>query len=311
MRIVVIGTGGVGGYFGARLTEAGENVTFVARGAHLEAIKSRGLTVYSALGDMHLRDVQCTENTRDIGHADIVMIAVKLWATDEAIQTAKPLLGKNTGIISFQNGILAEESLIAAYSSQHAMGGVANIAALIEEPGVIRHNGNMASLAFGELNNTQSERAQSLLTACSRANIKAEIPDDINRAIWEKYIRLVTMSAMTTLCRMPIGPIRDEVHTRNLLSQILAEIIDVGKAKGLKFSDNVLQEQLDIIDGYPPSMVASMCGDLRRGYPLEVPWFSGTIVRLGKELNIPTPANGFVYAALKLFEHGRPTEAQI
>ena len=311
MRIVVIGTGGVGGYFGARRTEAGENVTFVARGAHLEAIKSRGLTVYSALGDMHLKDVQCTENTRDIGHADIVMIAVKLWATDEAIQTAKPLLGKNTGIISFQNGILAEESLIAAYSSQHAMGGVANIAALIEEPGVIRHNGNMASLAFGELNNTQSERAQSLLIACSRANIKAEIPDDINRAIWEKYIRLVTMSAMTTLCRMPIGPIRDEVHTRNLLSQILAEIIDVGKAKGLKFSDNVLQEQLDIIDGYPPSMVASMCGDLRRGYPLEVPWFSGTIARLGKELNIPTPANGFVYAALKLFEHGRPIEAQI
>ena len=311
MRIVVIGTGGVGGYFGARLTEAGENVTFVARGAHLEAIKSRGLNVYSALGDMHLKDVQCTENTRDIGHADIVMIAVKLWATDEAIQTAKPLLGKNTGIISFQNGILAEESLIAAYSSQHAMGGVANIAALIEEPGVIRHNGNMASLAFGELNNTQSERAQSLLTACSRANIKAEIPDDINRAIWEKYIRLVTMSAMTTLCRMPIGPIRDEIHTRNLLSQILSEIIDVGKAKGLTFSDNVLQEQLDIIDGYPPSMVASMCGDLRRGYPLEVPWFSGTIVRLGKELNIPTPANGFVYAALKLFEHGRPTEAQI
>lgn len=311
MRIVVIGTGGVGGYFGARLTEAGENVTFVARGAHLEAIKSRGLTVYSALGDMHLKDVQCTENTRDIGHADIVMIAVKLWATDEAIQTAKPLLGKNTGIISFQNGILAEESLIAAYSSQHAMGGVANIAALIEEPGVIRHNGNMASLAFGELSNTQSERAQLLLTACSRANIKAEIPDDINRAIWEKYIRLVTMSAMTTLCRMPIGPIRDEVHTRNLLSQILVEIIDVGKAKGLKFSDNVLQEQLDIIDGYPPSMVASMCGDLRRGYPLEVPWFSGTIVRLGKELNIPTPANGFVYAALKLFEHGRPIEAQI
>ena len=311
MHIVVIGTGGVGGYFGARLTEAGENVTFVARGAHLEAIKSRGLTVYSALGDMHLKDVQCTENTRDIGHADIVMIAVKLWATDEAIRTAKPLLGTNTGIISFQNGILAEESLIAAYSSQHAMGGVANIAALIEEPGVIRHNGNMASLAFGELNNTQSERAQSLLTACSRANIKAEIPDDINRAIWEKYIRLVTMSAMTTLCRMPIGPIRDEVHTRNLLSQILAEIIDVGKAKGLKFSDNVLQEQLDIIDGYPPSMVASMCGDLRRGYPLEVPWFSGTIVRLGKELNIPTPANGFVYAALKLFEHGRPIEAQI
>ncbi len=311
MRIAVIGTGGVGGYFGAKLSEAGEDVAFVARNAHLQAMQRRGLTVYSPLGDIHLNDVKCTADTCEIGEVDIVMIAVKLWATDEAIQAAKPLIGQNTGIISLQNGIAAEEKLIETYSSKHAMGGVANIAALIEAPGVIRHNGNMASLIFGELDDTRSKRTQRLLKSCEAANIKAEIPTDINRAIWEKYIRLVTMSAMTTLCRMPIGPIREDANARNLISQILSEIINVATARGMKFSDDVLSEQLSIIDSYPPSMVASMCGDLRRGYRLEVPWFSGTVAKLGKELNIPTPANEFVYTALKLYENGRPEDAQI
>lgn len=311
MRIAVIGTGGVGGYFGAKLSEAGEDVAFVARNAHLQAMQRRGLTVYSPLGDIHLNDVKCTADTREIGEVDIVMIAVKLWATDEAIQAAKPLIGQNTGIISLQNGIAAEEKLIETYSSKHAMGGVANIAALIEAPGVIRHNGNMASLIFGELDDTRSKRTQRLLKSCEAANIKAEIPTDINRAIWEKYIRLVTMSAMTTLCRMPIGPIREDANARNLISQILSEIINVATARGMKFSDDVLSEQLSIIDSYPPSMVASMCGDLRRGYRLEVPWFSGTVAKLGEELNIPTPANEFVYTALKLYENGRPEDAQI
>ena len=310
MRIAVIGTGGVGGYFGARLSEAGEDVVFVARGAHLDAMKRQGLKVYSALGDMHLTNVQCTDNTHEIGPVDIVIIAVKLWATDEAIQAAKPLLKAKTGIISLQNGILAEDKLKETYPEKYVMGGVANIAALIEEPGVIRHNGNMASLIFGELDNSTSERAQLLFNSCQAANIKVEIPKDINRSIWEKYIRLVTMSAMTTLCRMPIGPIRNDTETRNLLVQILSEIIEVAKAKGLTFGENVVNDQLSIIDGYPPSMVASMCGDLRRGYRLEVPWFSGTVAKLGESLNIPTPANAFVYTALKLFEDGKPEEAQ-
>ncbi|MDG2202914.1 MAG: 2-dehydropantoate 2-reductase [Burkholderiales bacterium] len=311
MRIAIIGTGGVGGYFGARLSEAGENVTFVARGQNLNAMKRSGLKVFSSLGNVHLREVQCTDNTAEIGPVDIVMIAVKLWATADAIQAAEPLLSDKTGIISFQNGIIAEQQIQATYPEGHAMGGVANIAALIEEPGVIRHNGNMASLIFGELDNKPSERVQDLLSSCQAAGIDAAIPVDINRAIWEKYIRLVTMSAMTTLCRMPIGPIREDVDTRYLLTQILSEIIEIAKAKNIQFDDTVINDQLSIIDGYPPSMVASMCGDLRRGHRLELPWFSGTISDLGKELNIPTPTNSFVYSALKLFENGRPTEAQI
>ena len=311
MRIAIIGTGGVGGYFGARLSEAGENVTFVARGQNLNAMKRSGLKVFSSLGNAHLRKVQCTDNTADIGPVDIVIITVKLWATADAIQAAESLLSDKTGIISFQNGIIAEQQIQAAYPEGHAMGGVANIAALIEEPGVIRHNGNMASLIFGELDNKPSERVEDLLSSCQAAGIDAAIPVDINRAIWEKYIRLVTMSAMTTLCRMPIGPIREDVDTRYLLTQILSEIIEIAKAKNIQFDDTVINDQLSIIDGYPPSMVASMCGDLRRGHRLELPWFSGTISDLGKELNIPTPTNSFVYSALKLFENGRPTEAQI
>ena len=311
MRIAVIGTGGVGGYFGARLSQAGEDVVFLARGAHLDAMRRQGLKVYSALGDMHLTDAQFAENTKQIEPVDIAIIAVKLWATDDAIRAVKPLLNAKTGIISLQNGILAEDKLKEAYSEIYVIGGVANIAALIEEPGVIRHNGNMASLVFGELDNSPSERTQLLFNACNAANIKVEIPKDINRAIWEKYIRLVTMSAMTTLCRMPIGPIRSNDETRNLLIQILSEIINVAKAKGLAFGENVVAEQLSIIDSYPPSMVASMCGDLRRGQRLEVPWFSGTVAKLGEALNIPTPANTFVYAALKLFENGKPEDAQI
>ncbi|MBA4739493.1 MAG: 2-dehydropantoate 2-reductase [Burkholderiales bacterium] len=311
MRIAVIGTGGVGGYFGARLSEAGEDVTFIARGAHLEAMKNKGLAIHSPLGNMHLDKIQCTDDPSTIAPVDIVMIAVKLWATNEAIEAARPLLSEGTGIISFQNGILAEELLLKAFTKTHAMGGVANIAALIEEPGVIRHNGTMASLFFGELDNESSSRSKLLLEACEKANITASIPEDINRAIWEKYIRLVTMAAMTTICRMPIGPIRNDTDTRSLLTQILSEIIAVAKAKGIKFSADVVAEQLSIIDSYPPSMVASMCGDLRRGYRLELPWFSGTVTNLGKDFNIPTPANAFVYSALKLFENGKPEEAQI
>ncbi|MDA1331734.1 MAG: 2-dehydropantoate 2-reductase [Proteobacteria bacterium] len=311
MRIAVVGAGGVGGYFGARLSEAGEDIVFIARGEHLAAIRCKGLKVYSALGDMHLTNVQCTDDTHEIGPVDIVIIAVKLWATDEAIKAVKPLLKPETGIISLQNGIVAEDKLKEVYPGKYVMGGVANIAALIEKPGVIRHNGNMASLVFGELDNSSSERAKKLFNSCKAANINVEIPKDINRAIWEKYIRLVTMSAITTLCRMPIGPIRSDPATRNLLIQILSEIIDVAKAKGLAFGENIVDEQLSIIDNYPPSMVASMCGDLRRGYRLEVPWFSGMVAKLGEVLNVPTPANAFVYTALKLFENGKPEEAQI
>jgi 2-dehydropantoate 2-reductase len=311
MKIAIIGSGGVGGYFGARLAASGEDVTFVARGAHLEAMQKGGLKVLSALGDLHLPKVKATSDTKTIGPVDVVMIAVKLWATEEAAAAAKPLIGPNTVVVSFQNGVVAVDTLLPALGKEHVMGGVANIAALIEEPGVIRHNGNMASLFFGELDGKPSARSRAFLDACTKAGIKTELVGDIQKAIWEKFVRLVTLSAMTSLTRIPVGPIRSDPDTRALLQTVMEEVVAIGRAKGVKLDASIIPDQMKIIDGYPPTMVASMCGDLRRGNRLELPWLSGMVAKFGRELGIPTPANQFVYAALKLYANGRPAEAQI
>lgn len=311
MKIAVIGSGGVGGYFGGRLAAGGQDVTFVARGAHLEAMKKNGLKIFSALGDLHLPKVSATNDTFSIGKADVVMIAVKLWATEEAANAAKPLLGPDTVVVSFQNGVVAIDTLLPILGKPHVMGGVSNIAALIEEPGVIRHNGNMASLFFAELDGKPSPRSQAFLEACGNAGVKAELVGDINKAIWEKFVRLVTLSATTSLMRLPIGPVRSDPDTRALMQQVMEEVVAVGRAKGIRLDADIVATQLRVIDGYPPAMVASMCGDLRRGNRLELPWLSGMVAKLGKELGIATPANRFVYAALKPYANGRPPEAQI
>ncbi|MBI3527475.1 MAG: 2-dehydropantoate 2-reductase [Betaproteobacteria bacterium] len=311
MKIAIIGSGGVGGYFGARLSASGEDVTFIARGAHLDAMNTNGLKVLSALGDLHLPKVKAATDTKTIGQVDVVMIAVKLWSTEEAAQSARPLIGPQTVAVSFQNGVVAVDTLVPILGKAHVMGGVANIAALIEAPGVIRHNGAMANLFFGELDGSRSARSQGFYEACKKANINTELVADVHRAIWEKFVRLVTLSAMTSLTRMPAGPLRADPDTRALMQQVMEEVIAVGRAKGVKFEADIAAKQMSNIDSIPPTMVASMCGDLRRGNRLELPWLSGTVAKLGKELGIPTPANQFVYAALKLYANGRPAEAQI
>ncbi len=311
MKIAIIGSGGVGGYFGARLAASGQDVTFVARGAHLEAMQKKGLKVLSALGDLHLPEVRATSDTTIVGPVDVIMIGVKLWATEEAAATAKPMIGPNTVAVSFQNGVVAVDTLLPILGMEHVMGGVANIAALIEEPGVIRHNGNMANLFFGELDGKPSPRSQALQVACKIANVQSEIVTDINKTIWEKFVRLVTLSALTSLTRMPIGPIRADADTRALMQQVMEEVVTIGKARGVKFDEGLVTDQMSKVDTYPATMVASMCGDLRRGNRLELPWLSGMVAKFGKELGIPTPANQFVYAALKLHANGRPAEAQV
>ena len=311
MKIAIVGSGGVGGYFGARLAASGQDVTFIARGSHLQALQKEGLKVHSALGDLHLPEVKATNDTAVVGPVDVIMIAVKLWATEEAAAAAKPMIGPNTVAVSFQNGVVAVDTLLPILGKEHVMGGVANIAALIEGPGVIRHNGNMANLFFGELDGKPSPRSQALQVACKIANVQAELVGDINRAIWEKFVRLVTLSALTSLTRMPVGPIRSDPDTRSLMQQVMEEVVAVGKAKGVKFDAGLIADQMSKVDGYPATMVASMFGDLRRGNRLELPWLSGMVAKLGKELSVPTPANQFVYAALKLHANGRPAEAQI
>lgn len=304
MKIAIVGAGGVGGYFGARLAAAAEDVTFIARGAHLAAMQKHGLRVRSARGDVHLKPVKATSDPAAVGPVDLVIIAVKLWSTEEAVEAAKPLLGPHTGVVSFQNGVDAVDILSRRLGRAHAMGGVAHIAALIEAPGLIRHNGTLAQLTFGELDGTPSPRTQAFLEACTRARIEAHVSEDIERVIWEKFVFLVGLSGLTSLTRLPIGPIREDPVTREMLRDVMNEVVAVARAKGIELPVDTVERQMRFTDSLPRDMVSSMLGDLRRGNRLEVEWLSGAVVRLGREAGIPTPLNRAIHAALKLHANG-------
>ncbi|MFN8990222.1 MAG: 2-dehydropantoate 2-reductase [Betaproteobacteria bacterium] len=308
MRISIIGAGGVGGYFGGRLANAGEAVVFIARGEHLAALRREGLRVRSASGDLALT-VEATDDPAAAGPADVVMIATKLWSTGEAIAAARALLGPAGCVVSFQNGIEAEERLVEAFGAGRVLGGVANIAAAIESPGVIRHTGTMAMLQFGELDNARSARVEALLAACQRAGIEARVPEDIHKAIWEKFVFLASLSGMTALVRLPLGPIREDAQTRALFRQLAAEVVAVGVARGVALDEATVELVMKRLDALPPQMHASMLGDLQRGLRLELPWLSGAVVREGERLGVATPGHRFVYVALKLHANGRHEKA--
>lgn len=310
MKIAVVGAGGVGGYFGAHLAASGQDVWFIARGAHLDAMRARGLQVLSGNGDVLVRPVQASADVREVGVCDLVVIAVKLWATREALEQARPMVGPDTAVVSFQNGVIAVDEVVAVYGRGRALGGVANIAAVIEEPGVIRHTGSMALLQFGELDGRVTPRVQALQKACERAGFAYKVADDIQKAIWEKYVFLVAASSMTALTRLPLGPVREDADTRALMRQVMDEVAAVGRAKGVGLDPDLVERVLQRVDGLPREMVASMLGDLERGNRLELPWLAGGVVQMGRALNLPTPANGFAYAVLKHYIDGRPKDAR-
>ena len=310
MKIAVMGAGGVGGYFGAKLAASGEEVHFIARGAHLEAMQKNGLQVLSANGDVQLKPGNATGDPASVGPVDLVMIAVKLWSTEDALRDARPMVGPNTAVVSFQNGVVAVDAIAKQYGKERTLGGVANIAAVIERPGVIRHTGTMAILSIGELDGKPSSRTKTFLDACTKAGIQARVSDDIQKTIWEKYVFLVAASAMTSLTRLPLGTIREDPDTRALTKQIMSEVVAVGKAKAVNLDSDLADKLLERLDGMPREMVASMLGDLERGNRLELPWLSGGVVEMGKQLGVATPGNGFIVAALKLYINGRPADAR-
>ena len=306
MKIVVMGSGGVGGYFGARLAANGADVIFIARGEHLAALRRDGLKVLSANGDLAVKPVKATDDPASVGHADLVMIAVKLWSTDDAARTIAPMMGPKSAVVSWQNGVVAEDILIKLYGKERVIGGVSNIAALIEAPGVIRHNGTMARLIFAELNGKPSKRIDAFAALCKQANIDHVVSDDINRAIWQKFIFLASFSGMTCATRLSIGPIRTDPETRAMLKAALGEVVAIGRAKGVSLPDDQVEQSLTWADNLPPTMVASMLGDLNRGNRLELPWLSGNVVKLGEELGVATPVHKFIFTVLKLHTDGKP-----
>ncbi len=305
MKIAVMGSGGVGGYFGARLAQAGCDVAFIARGAHLAAMREHGLKVESELGDIVLPKVRVTDDPGTLGPVDLVLFSVKLWDTEAAAQSIKPLFGANTGIVSFQNGVQKDDMLRRVFGAKAVMGGVGYIATTIARPGVIKHTGTMQRLLFGEYDGGRSTRAEALLDACLRGSINAELSADIRREIWEKFVFLVGLSATTTTMHLPIGPIRANPQTRAFLLDIMREVVAVGRAHGVALAADYAQKRLAFCDGLPADMTSSMHHDLNGGKPLELAWLSGGVVELGKAAGVATPTNRAVCDILALHVQGR------
>lgn len=298
MRIALIGVGGVGGYFGGQLAAAGEDVLFVARGAHLAALQKDGLTVESERGPLKHLKVAATDNPAGHGPVDVVMLGVKLWDTDAALAQAEPLVGPQTAIVSFQNGIESIEKITAACGGQAALGGTCHIAASIARPGVIAHTGTMARLTFGEPAGGLSPRVEAFAAACRKAKFDVVASPDIRRAIWEKFVFLSSFSGMTALSRQPIGPIRATVEGRAAFLAALEEVSAVARARGIALPPDHATKALGFADTLPAEMKSSMLGDLQRNARLELPWLSGAVAALGRELGIPTPVHTTITAAL-------------
>lgn len=300
MKIAIVGCGGVGGYFGARLAQCGCEVIFIARGTHLATMREYGLKVESELGNIFLPKINVTDDPRTVGPVDLVLFSVKLWDTETAARSIVPLLGPNTGVVSFQNGVQKDEVLRHILGDHAVMSGVCYIAAAIAQPGVIKHTGTMQRLLFGESNGTRSVRIEAFLDACRRAKINAEFSADIQREMWKKFVFVVGLSATTATMRVPIGPIRSHPRARSFLLDVMKEAVAVGRAHGIALPEDFAENRLAFCDGLHEGTSSSLHHDLEHGNRLEVAWLSGGVVELGRVVSVPTPANRAVHDILAL-----------
>jgi 2-dehydropantoate 2-reductase len=304
MRIAVMGAGGVGGYFGGRLAQAGHDVTFIARGRHLEALQANGLTLKSPLGDAILK-VKAVGRAADADAADIALFAVKLWDTEESAAQLHPVVEEGGFVIPFQNGVESVTRIGAILGKERVMGGAAYIAGRIAQPGVILHTGKIARLRFGPVMPAQRSAAQAFHAACQGANIECELAEDIERVLWEKFVLLVAVSATTAVSRKTIGVVRADADLRWLLETVMRETWAVGRKRGVALPDDLVDKTLAQAESFPPEMRASMAADLEAGGKLEAPWLSGAVARMAAEAGMQAPANRAVFAALKPYLNGR------
>ena len=304
MKITVMGTGGVGGYFGAKLATAGNNVSFVARGPHLDAIRKNGLRIKSDLGDITVAPANASQDPRDFGIADIILFCVKAYDTANAAELILPCIGPETGVIPFLNGIGHMKILEERFGAGHVLGGVANVSALIEKPGVIRHFGQMQVLRVGEIDNTESPRVTQFRKACVAAGFEAPLPNSIERELWQKVVMICTLAGANCLTRLPLGDCRSNPLSRSLMETLASEVIAVARANSVSLPDDQLQRTMSVLDMLPADMKASMLAALERGERLESTALNGEIDRLGREVGIETPMNRAVHAALAPHENG-------
>ena len=304
MRIAIVGSGGVGGYFGGRLAATGVDVTFIARGAHLAAMRSGGLRLESPKGDLHVPRVSATDDPSTIGPVDIVFFAVKLYDTESATALLPPLIGRDTAVIPFQNGVDSVDVLTRIVGREHVAGGTAYVAAVIAEPGLIRHTA-MDHLIFGELDGSRSHRLEELLAACQPAGFQATLSDRILTDIWSKFVRLSVFSGMTAVTRCPLGPIQQDPELLAMLRAAGVETMNAAKGRGVALPPGLIDEMVTMVKGLPPNAKSSMLEDLERGKRLELPWLSGAVVRIGAEHGVDTPIHRFITTVLQPHVNGQ------
>ena len=298
MRIAIYGTGGVGGYFGGRLAQAGEDVTFIARGAHLDAIRADGLRVNSVHGDFTVADAKATASPADVGPVDAVLVAVKAWQVAGIAPLIRPLIGPDTVVVPLQNGVEAAPQLIEGLGPDNVVGGLCRVVALIEGPGHIRHGGGDDFVGIAELDNQPSERVERVRAALAEAGLKAETPPDIHAALWAKFLFICAWGGVGAVTRSPVGVTRSLPLSRAMLEGAMTETYNVARARGINLPDAAVATGMAAIDRQPEGGEASMQRDIQDGRPSELESQNGAVVRLGRESGVPTPTHDFIYGSL-------------
>jgi 2-dehydropantoate 2-reductase len=299
MKIIIFGSGGVGGYFGGRLAQHGQDVTFIARGAHLKAIRETGLRVDSVDGDFAIHPAKATDDIASIGAADLILLAVKAWQLDDAIAQTKPMVGEQTMILPLMNGMEHMQTLLSTFGAKHVLGGLSRISAYIEAPGHIRHVGIQPYIAFGEWDNTKSGRIQNLVEMFKLIKgVTAENPPDIQTAMWEKFIFICAVSGVGAYIRLPIGEIRANPETRAMLQNVLEETTALARARGVAIVKNFVETTMSRIENIAPHVIPSMQKDMMEGRPSELNEQTGAVVRMGRAAGIPTPTHEKILAEL-------------
>jgi 2-dehydropantoate 2-reductase len=305
MRVAVMAAGAVGGYFGGRMAAAGHDVAFIARGAHGEAIRQHGLRIESSLGDLHLKDVNATDDPKQVGPVDVVLFAVKLWDTETAGEHTRPLVGAHTRVITLQNGVDSVERLAPILGDGATIGGTTYVVTTIARPGVIRQTGTVAKIHCGRLDGHPDAVLAKYTEQMKAAAIDITMSDHMLLEIWKKFVVLSGTSGITASTRQPLGVIRDDEHMRAFFFKLMHETMAVGRAAGVEFPPDFAVELDRLVAAFPPMMRASMANDLEAGNRLELDWLAGKVVVLGRKYGIPMPAQEAVYAILKPYRMGR------
>jgi 2-dehydropantoate 2-reductase len=299
MRIAVVGTGGVGAYFGGRLAQAGESVAFLARGAHLEAMRRDGLRVDSIAGNFVVRPVEASADPGEVGPVDVVLVCVKAWQVSETARTLGPLLAPRTFVVPLENGVEAASELAEVVGADRVLGGLCKIVSAIVGPGHVRHSGVAPRVEFGERDGRPSERVDALRQAFARAQgLSVVVPEDVEAATWEKFLFIAPFSGVGAVTRQPAGVVRSIAETRDLIERAMYEVAALARAKGVNLPDEAVARNMRYVDSLPADSTASMQRDIMDGRPSELEQQTGAIVRLGREAGVPVPVNAFLHAAL-------------